>query len=258
MSGRKIEIICGFHAVRHVLFRRAHDVLEVYIATGRQRSVKLDELLGVCERSSISVQPISRTKLGRLTGMENHQGIAAKCRADSPQQRVTMDDLCAWLPDHNSMILALDRVMDPHNLGACLRTADAAGVDAVVLPKDHSAPLHTTVKKVASGAMESINIIKVTNLARSLRQLRDAGYQIVGTTDTADKTIYEIDILFPVVLIMGSEESGMRRNTREHCDQLVRIPMHGSVESLNLSVAAGICLFEIRRRAGTTGIRGQV
>lgn len=248
MPGRKVEITCGYHAVRQVLSRRSHDVLEVYVSTSRRRSAKLDDLLNSCERNSIAVQPVSRAKLDRLTGANNHQGIAARCREAGLQQRMTMDELCAGLPGHNSMILALDRVMDPHNLGACIRTAGAAGVAAVVLPKDHSAPLNTTVGKVASGAMESINIIKVTNLARSLRQLRDAGCQVVGTSDTADKTIYETDIPFPVVLVMGSEESGMRRNTREHCDQLVKIPMHGSVESLNLSVAAGICLYEIRRR----------
>ena len=249
MPGKKVEIVCGYHAVRHVLMRRSHDVLEVYVSAGRGRSARLDDLLGICENNSISVQPISRTKLDRLTGTNNHQGIAARCRADSLQQRMTIDDLCAGLPDHNSMILALDRVMDPHNLGACIRTADAAGADAVVLPKSRSAPLNTTVSKVASGAMESMNIITVTNIARALRQLRDAGCQVVGTTGTADRTIYEVDLRLPIVLVMGSEESGMRRNTRDHCDELVRVPMHGSVESLNLSVAAGICLYELRRRA---------
>ena len=248
MPGRNIEIICGYYAVRHALSRRSHDVLEVYVSISRERSAKLDDLLNTCERAAISVQPISRVKLDRLTDLKNHQGIAARCRKDSLQHGMTVDELCAEPLNQTSIILTLDRVMDPHNLGACIRTADAAGVDAVVLPKDHSAPLNTTVKKVASGAMESINIIKVTNLARSLRQLRDAGCQIVGTTGTAGKTIYEVDLLLPIVLVMGSEESGMRRNTREHCDELVRVPMHGSVESLNLSVAAGICLYEIVRR----------
>lgn len=253
MPGRKVEIICGYHAVRQVLSRRSHDVLEVYVSTGRGRSAKLDDLLNSCERNSIAAQPISRAKLDRLTGTNNHQGIAAKCREAGLQQRITMDDLCAGLPGHNSMILALDRVMDPHNLGACIRTADAAGVDAVVLPKSHSAPLNTTVSKVASGAMESTRIVTVTNIARALRQLRAAGCRIIGTAGSAARTIYEIDIRFPVVLVMGSEESGLRRNTREHCDELVRIPMYGTVESLNLSVAAGVSLYEIvrRRKAGS-------
>lgn len=248
MPGKKVEIICGYHAVRHVLARRPHDVLEVHLATGRGRSAKLDDLLGGCERNSISVQPVSRAKLDRLTGTNNHQGIAARCREAGLQQRMTMDDLCAGLPGHDSMILALDRVMDPHNLGACIRTADAAGADAVVIPKSHSAPLNTTVSKVACGALESTNIVTVTNMARALRQLRDTGYRIIGTAGSAGRTIYEIDIRFPVVLVMGSEESGMRRNTREHCDELIRVPMYGSVESLNLSVAVGVSLYEIVRR----------
>lgn len=248
MPVRKVEIICGYHAVRHVLTRRSHDVLDIYIAKGRQRSEKLDELLGTCERNAITVQPISRAKLDRLTGINTHQGIAARCRTDGMQQRITMDDLCAGLRDQGSIILVLDRVMDPHNLGACIRTADAAGVDAIVLPKDHSAPLNTTVSKVASGAMETTNIVKVTNIARALRQLRDAGCRIIGTTGSADNTIYGIDVQFPLVLVMGSEQTGMRRNTREHCDELARVPMYGSVASLNLSVAAGICLYELRRR----------
>ena len=248
MPGKKVEIICGYHALRHVLSRRPHDVLEVYLATGKGRSAKLDEVLGLCERNSISVQPVSRAKLGRLTRINNHQGIAARCRTDSMQQRMTMEDLCAGLRDRASIILALDRVMDPHNLGACIRTADAAGVDAVVIPKSHSAPLNATVSKVACGALENTNIVTVTNITRALRQLRDAGCQVLGTTGTAGRTIFEVALRLPVVLVMGSEESGMRHNTRDHCDELVRVPMHGSVESLNLSVAAGICLYEIVRR----------
>lgn len=249
MPGRKIEIIFGYHAVRHVLTRRSHDVLELYVAAGRKRSAKLDDLLNSCERNAIAVHPISRAKLDRLAGTDSHQGIAARCREPGLEQRMTMDNLCAGLREQTSIILVLDRVMDPHNLGACIRTADAAGVDAVILPKDRSAPLNATVSKVASGALESMNIVTVTNIARSLRQLRDSGCLVIGTTGTADRTIYEVDLRLPIVLVMGSEESGMRRNTRDHCDELVRVPMHGSVESLNLSVAAGICLYELRRRA---------
>ena len=249
MPGRKVEIIYGYHAVRHVLSRRSHDVLEVYISAGRARSARMVDLLGACERNSIAVHPISRTKLDRLAGTDNHQGIAARCREAGLQRRMTLDDLCAGLQDGTSIILALDRVMDPHNLGACIRAADAAGAAAVVLPKDRSAPLNATVSKVASGAMESMNIVAVTNIARALRQLRNAGCQVVGTDGTAGNTIYEVHLRLPIVLVMGSEQGGMRRNTREQCDELIRVPMHGSVESLNLSVAAGICLYEIQRRS---------
>ena len=246
-AGKNVEIIYGYHALRHLLSRRSHDVLEVYIAQNKRDSARLDALRSTCNDAQISIQYISSRKLDKLVGENKHQGIAARCRPDSTRQPVTITDLCSRPARECSIILVLDRVMDPHNLGACVRTADAAGVDAIILPKDHAAALNATVKKVASGAAESMHIITVTNLARSLRQLRDAGYRIIGTTGTADKTIYEIDMPFPVVLVMGSEESGLRRNTREHCDRLVKIPMYGSVESLNLSVAAGICLYELRR-----------
>ncbi len=248
MPAKKIELICGYHAVRHVLERRPQDVLEVFISSGKQRSAKLDELLGGCERNTISVQPVSPAKLDRMLDTTHHQGIAARCRQPDPAQRLSIDDLCATAPKPDAMILALDRVMDPHNLGACIRTAEAAGVDAVLLPKSHSAPLSSVVSKVASGALENVTVIKVANLARALRQLRTAGYHIIGACGSAGKTIYQVGIRFPAVLVMGSEEAGLRRNTREHCDELVRIPMRGSVESLNLSVAAGVCLYEFRRQ----------
>lgn len=258
MPGRNIEIICGYHAVRHVLAERSHDILEVFIAQKRRRSARMDALQGACNDASIPIQYISPVKLDRLSGMENHQGVAARCRKVRDSRRMTVADLSTGNAGDDSIILVLDRVMDPHNLGACIRTADAAGVDAVVIPRDHSAPLNTTVKKAASGAAETVDVIKVTNIARSLRQLRDSGYEIIGTAGNADKSIYEIEVMFPLVLVMGSEENGLRRNTRTHCDRLVKIPMHGSVESLNISVAAGICLFEIRRRAGSIGNRGQI
>ena len=258
MPGRHSEIICGYHAVRHVLAERSHDVLDVFIAQKQRRSARMDTLQGACNDASIPIRYISPVKLDRLSGTENHQGIVARCRKVRDSKRMTVAELCAGTPGDASTILVLDRVMDPHNLGACIRTADAAGVDAVVIPRDHSAPLNTTAKKAASGATETVDVIKVTNIARSLRQLRDSGYDIIGAAGTADTSIYDIEVMFPLVLVMGSEESGLRRNTREHCDRLVKIPMHGAVESLNLSVATGICLFEIRRRAGTTGNRRQI
>ena len=248
MPAKKQEFICGYHALRHVLAQRSQDVLEVYLATGKERSAKLADLLSTCERHSISVQPISRGKLDRLAGSDKHQGIAARCR-QAGRQNLSLDDLCSGLAEQPAIILALDRVMDPHNLGACIRTAEAVGAAAVVLPKDHSAPLNVTVSKVASGALESTNIVTVTNLARSLRRLRDAGCLIIGASGSARESLYELDIRFPAVLVMGSEDTGLRRNTREHCDHLVKIPLHGKVESLNLSVAAGICLYELRRHA---------
>lgn len=253
MARRNTEFVCGYHAVRHVLSERPHDVLEIFIAQGRKHSARMQSLQDACEAGSISVQRISPARLDRLAEVKNHQGIAARCRMAGAGKPRTIADLCAGSPGDNAIILVLDRVMDPHNLGACIRTAAAAGVQAVVIPRAHSAPLNASAKKAASGAAETTDVITVTNIARSLRQLRDAGYEITGTAGDADNSIYETEVMFPLVLVLGSEESGLRRNTREHCDRLVKIPMHGSVASLNLSVAAGICLFEIRRRAGTGG-----
>ena len=251
MPRRNIEFICGYHAVRHVLSERPHDVLDIFIAQGRKHSARMQSLQDTCDANSITIQHISPARLDRLAEVKNHQGIAARCRTARTGKRPTMADLCADNPDDNAIILVLDRVMDPHNLGACIRTANAADVQAVVIPRDHSAPLNATVKKAASGGAETTDVITVTNIARSLRQLRDAGYEIIGADGDADNSIYETGVMFPLVLVLGSEESGLRRNTREHCDRLVKIPMYGTVESLNLSVAAGICLYEIRRRAGT-------
>ena len=253
MPGRNIEIICGYHAVRHVLSERPHDVLDIFIAQNRKQSARVDALQAACNDASIPVQHISPVKLNRLADIKNHQGIAARCRKVRDNMRMSVADLCAGNRETDSIILVLDRVMDPHNLGACIRTADAAGAHAVIIPRDHSAPLNATVKKAASGATETIDVITVTNIARSLRQLRDSGYAIIGTAGDADNSIYETEVTFPLVLVMGPEQKGLRHNTREHCDRLVNIPMHGSVESLNLSVAAGICLYEIRRRVKTTG-----
>ena len=254
MPGRNIEIICGYHAVRHVLSERPHDVLDIFLAQNRKRSARMDALQDACRDASIPLQHISPVKLDRLANMKKHQGIAARCRKLRDDRRMSVADLCAGNPQSDSIILVLDRVMDPHNLGACVRTADAAGVRAVIIPRGHSAPMTTTAKKAASGAAETIDVITVTNIARSLRQLRDAGYEIIGAAGDADKSIYETTLMFPLVLVMGPEQKGLRHNTRKHCSRLVKIPMHGTVESLNLSVAAGICLFEISRRGRNTGV----
>ncbi len=261
MSNRNIEIIYGYHAVRHVLSQRPHDVLEIYIAQNKKQSTRLDALRQTCKTALISVQPISPFRLDKLAQATNHQGIAARCRSEGRaggvQKQVTMAALCAERLHDSSVILMLDGVLDPHNLGACIRSADAAGVDAVILPGNRSVGVNATVKKVASGAVETTNIMTVTNVARALRQLREAGCWIIGTASAADETIYEAEITFPVVLVMGSEDGGLRQNTRKHCDRLVKIPMHGSVESLNMSVAAGVCLYEIRRQA-TAGFKPAV
>ncbi len=251
-----VEFVCGYHAVRHLLARRSHDVLEVYLASTRRPSARLDALRRTCEAAAIAVQPISAAKLERLTGAEHHQGIAARCRAAVARRRSTVAQLCAGRLDESSIVLALDGVMDPRNLGACLRVADATGVTAVVLPARRAAPLNATAGKVAGGALESLEVLTVTNLARSLGQLQDAGCQVIGAAADAGQSIYDVEVRFPAVLVAGAEQGGMRRNTRRRCDTTVSLPMLGAVESLNVSVAVGVCLYELRRRASVGGAGG--
>ncbi|MDP1757582.1 MAG: 23S rRNA (guanosine(2251)-2'-O)-methyltransferase RlmB, partial [Pseudohongiella sp.] len=182
-----------------------------------------------------------------------HQGVAALCQyRDTVKDEAFLTKLLDNL-DHPPLILVLDEVTDPHNLGACLRTADAAGADAVIVPKDNSATMNMTVRKVASGAAEKVNLVAVTNLARTLAALQQRGIWISGTAGEADHSLYQADLTGPVAIVMGSEGKGLRRLTREHCDYLISIPMAGVVSSLNVSVAAGVCLFEaVRQRQKTS------
>jgi 23S rRNA (guanosine2251-2'-O)-methyltransferase len=180
-----------------------------------------------------------------LAGHDRHQGVVALA------EKMTVARTLAELVDSiegKPLLLVLDGVTDPHNLGACLRVADGAGVHGVVVPKDRSAHINATVSKVSSGASEVMPLITVTNLARSMREMQELGIWLIGTDDEAEKSIYDLDLTGPIALVMGAEGEGMRRLTREHCDQLVRIPMHGVVESLNVSVASGVCLYEALRQ----------
>ena len=189
---------------------------------------------------------VDRVRLDRLAGGHaRHQGVVASVsvNATSPD----LDDVLAALSEP-ALLLVLDGVQDPHNLGACLRVADGAGAHAVIAPKDRAVGLNATVVKVASGAADTVPYVTVTNLARTLRELRERDIWCVGTSDDADKQIYAVDLRVPLALVLGAEGDGMRRLTRETCDVLASIPMHGSVESLNVSVACGICLFEARRQ----------
>ena len=178
-----------------------------------------------------------------------HQGIVARVKPGRQYQETDLPDLLASL-DHPPFLLILDGVTDPHNLGACLRSADAAGIDAVIVPRDRSAQLNATAKKVACGAAESVPLIRVTNLARTMRLLQEENIWIIGTAGEADHSLYQSKMAGAMALVMGAEGDGMRRLTREHCDELISIPMAGSVSSLNVSVATGICLFEaVRQRS---------
>ncbi|ATA19537.1 23S rRNA Gm-2251 2'-O-methyltransferase [Gibbsiella quercinecans] len=241
------EIIYGIHAVKALLERDPQRFLEVFILKGRDDR-RLQPLIAELEATGIVIQVANRQWLDEKVEGAVHQGIIARVREGRQYQE---NDLPALLDGTAApFLLVLDGVTDPHNLGACLRSADAAGVHAVIVPRDRSAQLNATAKKVACGAAESVPLIRVTNLARTLRLLKEMNVWVVGTAGEADHTLYQSKMTGPMALVMGAEGEGMRRLTREHCDELISIPMAGSVSSLNVSVATGICLFEaVRQRS---------
>ncbi len=238
------RLIHGFHAVIAKLRHAAADVKEIYVAEGRQDG-RTRELLKAAEAAGVRVLPVPAARLDGMAPGQRHQGIVARVAAT--QKYVTLDDVLESLTEP-ALLLVLDGVTDPHNLGACLRVADAAGAHAVVAPKDRACGLNATAIKVASGAADTVPYITVTNLARSLRQLQEAGVWLVGAAGEAEKDIYAVEQKGATAWVLGAEGTGLRRLTRETCDELARIPMHGAVESLNVSVAAGICLYESRRQ----------
>jgi 23S rRNA (guanosine2251-2'-O)-methyltransferase len=241
------ELIYGLHAVDAALQRDPSRLLEIQIAEGMGNQARLRQILNVAYGIGIVVQTCSRKTLDNLVTAGAHQGIIAW---QKPARPLTEGDLEGLLDDLTAepLLLILDGVQDPHNLGACLRTADAAGATAVIAPRDRAVGLTPTVRKVACGAAESIPFVQVTNLARTLRELKDRGIWLAGTDGAAEVDVYSAQLRGPLGLVMGAEGEGLRRLTREHCDFLVRIPMAGMVESLNVSVATGICLFEAVRQ----------
>jgi len=240
-----LEKVYGVHAVEALLRHHPKRVKQLWVAEGRQ-DPRIQALLSLAEAHRVNVGQRERRELDEWAeGV--HQGVVAEV---SPSQ-VWGENMLDELLERNegpALLLVLDGVTDPHNLGACLRTADAAGAQAVIVPKDKSATLNATVRKVACGAAEVIPLVAVTNLARTLEKLQKKGLWIVGTAGEADKDLYDLDLTGPTVLVMGAEGKGMRRLTREHCDFLARLPMAGSVSSLNVSVATGVCLFEALRQ----------
>lgn len=238
------RIIYGFHAVTSRLRQDAAGISEIFLDASRNdaRARDLGKLAG--ERN-VRIIAADARRLDGLTGNARHQGVAARV-AVVPLQRDLQAIVAA--AGKSVLLLVLDGVQDPHNLGACLRVADAFGVHAVVAPKDRAVGITPVVAKVASGAAETVPYITVTNLARTLRELKEDGVWIVGTDDAAQNSLYSARFDGPLAWVLGAEGEGMRRLTREHCDELVRIPMAGTVESLNVSVAAGVCLSEIARQ----------
>ena len=237
----------GIHAVRSAIKHGPERIVEV-LTDGRRQDRRLKPLLDELKRLGVSVTPRDKATLDKLTAGANHQGIIVRTRVPTARNESQLDDLLQSL-DEPPLLLVLDGVTDPHNLGACLRTADAAGVHAVLAPRDKSVGLTPIVCKVASGAAETVPFFQVTNLARSLRHLQDQHRVfVVGTAGEATHDLFEANLCGPLALVLGAEGEGMRRLTREHCDLLVSLPMRGQVESLNVSVAAGVCLYEALRQ----------
>ncbi len=238
------RLIHGFHAVTAKLRHAAADVREVLVAEGRQDG-RMRDLLKAAEAAGVRVVVTDPKRLDGLAGGPRHQGVVARVAAQA--KHVTLDDVLENLAEP-ALLLVLDGVTDPHNLGACLRVADAAGAHAVVAPKDRACGLNATAIKVASGAADTVPYVVVTNLARALREMQEHGVWVAGAAGEAEREIYAVDQKGPCAWVLGAEGEGLRRLTRDTCDVLARIPMHGSVESLNVSVSAGICLFEARRQ----------
>jgi 23S rRNA (guanosine2251-2'-O)-methyltransferase len=245
LKNRMSEIIFGIHAVQSLLERNPQRIQDVFILQSRDDR-RLKSLITALEQQGIAIQVGSRQALDKMVDGAMHQGIVAKVKPGRQYQEGDLPDLLQDLV--NPLLLVLDGVTDPHNLGACLRSADAAGVNAVIVPKDRAAPLNATAKKVACGAAETVPLIRVTNLARTLRLLKEYHIRVVGAAGEAEHHLFQRQMSGALALVMGAEGEGLRHLTRTHCDELIKIPMAGSVASLNVSVATGICLFETVRQ----------
>lgn len=240
------RILFGFHAVQSRMRQHATSIQEILIDRERV-DPRMKDLLKLAEASGVRVMQVERTRLDGMAGNGRHQGVIARV-VDTPMPYKDIHDILESDLKEPPFFLILDGVEDPHNLGACLRVADAMGVHAVIAPKDRAVGLNATVRKVASGAAETVPFIAVTNLARTIRELQESGVFVVGTTMDSEKTLLNTKLDGPIAIVLGAEGDGLRRLTAETCDTLVTIPMFGSVESLNVSVASGMCLYEVRRQ----------
>jgi len=240
----------GIHSVRVMLTRSPQRIRRLLLASARE-DARLAEIRALAQRAGVQVAPADVATLDKLADGGRHQGVVAELQAQAGDPETQLEQALEGA-GASPLLLVLDGVQDPHNLGACLRSADAAGVAAVIAPRDRAAGLTPVARKVAAGAAESVPFVSVVNLARTLRDLKERGVWLVGTADDAGQTLYDVDLTGPTAIVLGSEGEGMRRLTRETCDQLVSIPMAGAVESLNVSVATGVVLYEAvrQRRAG--------
>ena len=249
------KTLFGFHAIGVRLKTAPESVIEIHFESSR-RDARMRSFIDRAAEAKIRLIESDGLRLSKLCGSHGHQGVVARVKAIA--QVTSLDELLENLEAANAelpeaqrvapLILVLDGITDPHNLGACLRVADGAGVHAVIAPKDHAAGINATVAKVASGAAETVPYFMVTNLARTLKELKERNIWIIGTSDAASKTLYQADLTGPVALVLGAEGDGIRQLTAKTCDELISIPMRGAVESLNVSVASGVCLYEALRQ----------
>jgi 23S rRNA (guanosine2251-2'-O)-methyltransferase len=240
------KVLFGFHAVGVRLKTAPHSIVEIYFEPTR-RDARMRQFVAKAQEAGVRLIEADALRIAKLSGSHGHQGVAA--RVEPLPQVHSLDELLESLTEP-ALLLVLDGVTDPHNLGACLRVADGAGVHAVIAPKDHAVGVNATVAKVASGAAETVPYFMVTNLARTLNELKERNIWCIGTSEDAPKTLYEVNLKGPVALVLGAEGEGIRQLTRKTCDELVRLPMKGAVESLNVSVASGVCLYEAVRQRG--------
>jgi len=242
------HLVFGLHAVMALLQRHPERVRQLWMQQGRE-DARAAAVRQLAREHGLRVHPKPVAELDRMSDGGVHQGIVAEVAAAAPLNEDDLDGLVSSA-GQQALLLVLDGVQDPHNLGACLRTADAAGATAVVAPRDRAAGLTPVARKVAAGAAESVPFVQVTNLVRALGRLKDAGVWVVGTEAEASRSVHEADLTGPLAVVMGAEGSGLRRLTRESCDFTVSLPMRGVVESLNVSVATGIVLYEALRQRG--------
>jgi 23S rRNA (guanosine2251-2'-O)-methyltransferase len=243
------ELVFGIHAVKELIKRSPERFIELFLLKGREDD-RLMPIINLSKKYGISTQLVNRKVLDEKSDGEQHQGVLARITQGKTYTEADLDDILEQAENNKTppFLLILDGVTDPHNLGACLRNADAAGVQGIIVPKDNAARLTATVRKVAVGAAETVPLIQVTNLSRTMKHLQDKGVWIIGTAGETDTCLYDVKSSGATALVMGAEGKGMRRLTRENCDELVKLPMAGSVSSLNVAVATGICLFEIVRQ----------
>jgi len=238
------QVLFGFHAVTVRLKSAPKSVIEIHVDAAR-RDQRMRQFVERVREAGAKLVDSDDERLQKLSGSPRHQGVAA--RVETITISSSLDDTLDAVSGP-PLILVLDGITDPHNLGACLRVADGAGAHAVIAPKDHAVGVNATVAKVASGAADTVPYFMVTNLARTLNELKERDIRVIGTSDDAQQSLYDLDLSGPVALVLGAEGSGMRQLTSKTCDELVRLPMAGAVESLNVSVASGVCLYEAVRQ----------